>query len=73
MAVNRIDKAQNYAYTNNNIPDGEKFPQVGSWREISIANGGECNDREIGRIDPWPTFNVMIKDSTNSNYNRSDG
>jgi len=52
MVVNRIDKAQNYAYTNNNIPDGEKFPQVGSWREISIANGGECNDREICRIDP---------------------
>ena len=52
MVVNRIDKAQNYAYTNNNIPDGEKFPKVGSWREISIANGGECNDREIGRIDP---------------------
>lgn len=52
MVVNRIDKAQNYAYTNNNIPYGEKFPQVGSWREISIANGGECNDREIGRIDP---------------------
>lgn len=52
MMVNRIDKAQNYAYTNNNIPDGEKFPQVGCWREISIANGGECYDREIGRIDP---------------------
>ena len=52
MMVNRIDKAQNYAYTNNNIPDGEKFPQVGCWREISIANGSECNDRETGRIDP---------------------
>ena len=73
MVIYRIDKAQNYAYTNNNIPDGEKFPQVGCWREISIANGSECNDREIGRIDQLPTFNVVIDDSTNSNYNRSTG